>query len=188
MTKINQQIIIQSGKDLIVAGKQPSFSAIGRCLDVHSQALYPYFRNQDDLKAAIVNDLLAQVVKQHQNYSEGQAELRARIIALRNQALEHPHLTRFVINELQNEPSMVAQKSLVDLRETLHRLLEASYQHPQIRLLASRTLRCLLIGDIYNNINGWFTNNLSTPNESFSTMLDGTMQWLNQMEMRVGKN
>ncbi|MCH3921945.1 TetR/AcrR family transcriptional regulator [Limosilactobacillus sp.] len=181
MTKLNRQLIIQTGKELIRTDQQPTFSTIGRCLGVHSQALYPYFQNQAALKAAIVNDLLGQLI----SFCKKQAEdtgLRVQLLAVRSQALAHPRLTRFVLNQLQNAPVMVAQDRLKELRELLHDLLATTYRHSQVRLLASRTLRSLLIGDIYNNINGWFTDRQLTADTSFTAELAGTLQWLEQLD------
>lgn len=181
MTKLNRQLIIRTGKELIKADQQPTFSTIGRRLGVHSQALYPYFQNQAALKAAIVNDLLAQLISFCQKQAKNTG-LRAQLVAVRSQALAHPRLTQFVLNQLQNAPVMVAQDKLKELRDLLHDLLATTYRHPRVRLLASRTLRSLLIGDIYNNINGWFTDRQVTADMSFTAELAGNLQWLEKLD------
>ncbi|WP_267202323.1 TetR/AcrR family transcriptional regulator [Limosilactobacillus kribbianus] len=181
MTKLNRQLIIQTGKELIRTDQQPTFSTIGRRLGVHSQALYPYFQNQAALKAAIVNDLLAQLISFCQKQAKNPG-LHAQLLVIRSQALSHPRLARFVLNQLQNAPAMVTQDKLKELRDLLHDLLVKTYRHPRVRLLASRTLRSLVIGNIYNNINGWFTDQQLTTDESFTAELAGTLQWLKQLD------
>ncbi|WP_373841717.1 TetR/AcrR family transcriptional regulator [Limosilactobacillus sp.] len=185
MTSLNQKLIIQTGISIIQQQEKMSFSTISHKLGIHSQALYFYFKNQSELNQAIVVTIVQQIIdacKEQVFGKQGRKAITTFILTIRQQALDNPDLARFTLNLIRNDPKLLSQASFEHLRKLFNILIKSTYQEGKQRLLASRIFRDLLVGDIYNNINGWFNNPQLNSNESFSRMMEGTFEWLDNMK------
>lgn len=183
MASLNEKIIVKTGIKLIKQKRKLTFSSIGHALNVHSQALYSYFKNQDELNWLIVDTIIKKIIAACQKQVFGKAGKEAIIVfvqTIRELAIRNPELARFTLNLMRNDSNLLTQNSFVRLRDLLHILIKTVYPDEEKQLLASRTLRDLLVGDIYNNINGWFSNPRIRSDESFVKMLDSVFIWLSK--------
>ena len=181
MTSLNRERIISTSLTLIERPQKLTFSTLARELSVHSQALYAYFPNQDGLDQAIVASVARKVTDDCTRQAFGKTGREAITVFLttvRDSALAHPEIARFTLNRMRNDSGLASQTDFSRLRDLFHVLLASMWTDKKQQIIAGRALRDVLIGDILNTINGWFTDRRVSPDESFKHILDGTFAWL----------
>ncbi|PIO83048.1 hypothetical protein BSQ39_05400 [Loigolactobacillus backii] len=172
--------IIQTSIELIEAGEQLSFSTIARALGTKSQALYSYFDNQTALGYAVVGWTIAQVNDRLRTQLfglSGQQGIVAFATEFRKLALAHPRLTRFVLARPRTKDYAVATAAFTQLRQLLNQMIASQYPESQ-RLLVSRCVRALMVGDIVNVGTGWFTDETISAADSFHELLMMNLEML----------
>lgn len=170
---LSQAKIVQTSIELIEAGEQLSFSTIARALGTKSQALYSYFDNQTALSYAVVGWTITQVNDRLRTQLfglSGQQGIVAFATEFRKLALVHLKLTRFVLAKPRTKDYPIATKAFTQLRQLLNQMIASQYPEQQ-RLLVSRCIRALIVGDIVNVGTGWFTDDTISTADSFHELL-----------------
>lgn len=178
---LSQQTIIEAGAGLIEAQTPLTFSNIARGLGVKSQALYPYFANQAELRQAIVAwavDQLTTRLRDELFGLAGKEAVTAFAEVCRQAGLTHPNLSCFVLAQPRAEVSDANASGLLELHALLAKLLAAFIKSPSLQLAGARYLRNLIVGEIENVAAGWFTNPALDQAESFSWMIETSLNAL----------
>ncbi|PDH94433.1 TetR family transcriptional regulator [Oenococcus oeni] len=172
---LTSEKIVQAGVNIIEADKVLTFSTIAHNLGTHSQALYVYFDNQKQLSYAIVGWAVTQVIESLKTKVFSHSGKQAIIIfatELRSIALKHIQLSRFVLTVQRDDQNPEVQTAFENLRDLLHRLINSIFYDSDNRILASRCIRDLIVGDILNVGSGWFEDPTISPDDSFQESLN----------------
>lgn len=178
---LTQERIIQAAIDCIETGQSPTFSTLARTLGTRSQALYPYFANQQALSYAIFNSAAQQLSDQLKTELFGQSGrdgLLALAVACRREVLAHIHLAQYLLGVPRDTENPDMQQATDVFHELLGRMISPVYKQPRVRLLAGRWLRDLIVGDALNVGSGWFKNRELTSDESFSWLVNASLDRL----------
>lgn len=173
--KITQKKLIQTGINLIEAKQAPTFSNLARAMTIKSQAIYPYFANQIELSYAILEYSVDHLIAKLQTTLFGMAGREA-IVQLamiwRAEGLAHVHLSQFLLSLPRKEQNEVLQAKIQVISQLMDQLLKQVLTSAKTRLLASRFIRNLIVGEILNIGGGWFQNSELPQESGFRTMLE----------------
>ncbi|WP_204122596.1 TetR/AcrR family transcriptional regulator [Lacticaseibacillus mingshuiensis] len=171
---LSQTRIIECGIALINNGSAVSFANIARELGTKSQALYPYFTNQQALSYAILDQTVASLVERLKTDLFGKTGREALVefaLICRRVCLEHPRLSQFIV-ALPRSEDAIADEPVAAFRTLLTQSVAAVVASERARLLGGRLLRDLIIGELINISSGWFNNAELPQEDSFRWMIE----------------
>ncbi|KZU38663.1 TetR/AcrR family transcriptional regulator [Lactiplantibacillus plantarum] len=181
---LTREKIVDIGVALIEDGKELTFSAVAKKLGSRSQAIYTYFKNVDELKYTIIAWALSIAGRRMQCQLFGQSGIEA-IIEFAKQfralALRHDRLSRFVLSAVRTTKYPEVDAALDVLKKLLNQLLEGTFKAKRLRILASRCIRDLIVGDIINVGTGWFTSGEMSTDQSFDQNLRHNLELFQRM-------
>ena len=178
---LSKEIIIKKSIELIEDSKENNFAAIARNLGTQSQALYNYFPNQIALNYAIVAWTVELLANQLRQDLFGKAGLTAIIdfaMEFRETALKHFPLTQFVLKMPRTNKYPEVNSAFAELKTIFNQIIGTKFTDPKKRLLASRCIRDLAIGDIVNVGTGWFADKSLSADKSFRKLLKQSLHQL----------
>ena len=171
---LSKELIIKTSIKLIENKKENNFATIARELGIQSQALYNYFPNQLALNYAIVAWLINLMTDQLRRNLFGKAGMTAIIdfaMEFRQLALNHFHLTQFVLKMPRTNKYPETTAAFNELKSIFNQMIATEFTDPKRQLLASRCTRDLAIGDIVNVGTGWFADKSLPADKSFRKLL-----------------
>ena len=178
---LSKEKIIAISLELIKKQTQPSFSNIAKAMGMRSQSIYNYFENAEELKAAIAVNFYQELFKQ----------LQAELLGLSGKSAVKKFCqisTEFAINDflvtqyVMSMPKWMfhgdkeVESSIDDVYQILRTLIDPLFSDAQQKLVVSRMLRNLIIGQIIHIGTGRFTNPLISADDSFDKMLEITLR------------
>lgn len=173
-TPLSAQKIIETSIALIEAQQPLTFTNIAKALDTKSQALYPYFANQNVLSYAIMGATLQMLIDRIKTDLFGMGGRKALIqfaLICRAQCLAHPHLSQFVLALPQNEEAPAAQAAKADYQSLMTSLINHTLQHDRLRLLATQLINTLISGEVINAAFGWSQQSAAAQTGNFRWMI-----------------
>jgi AcrR family transcriptional regulator len=171
---LSKEKIVATSIALIEKGDAVTFSSVSKQLGRRSQALYTYFENATELQYAIVAWTLQKASEYLQNQVFGQSGETALInfaTEWRALALRHMALSRFVLLSPRRDDYPETAAAVDRLWGLLHQLVAGVFKNDTVRLLATRCLRDLIIGDVFHVGMGWFTDKAMLADDSFDQLL-----------------
>ncbi|MFT8460392.1 MAG: TetR/AcrR family transcriptional regulator [Liquorilactobacillus ghanensis] len=184
---LTKEIIIKTSIEIIEKDEKLTFTTIAKKIGIRSQSLYTYFENINELKYAIVAWGIQTIKKQIQDQLFGQSGIEAIINfskELRHIALQHSKLSQFILLSTRPTDYPAANDAFKELRNLLYKLLESTFQNESVRIMVSRCLRDLIIGDIINIGTGWFTDETIPPEESFDKFIQQNLATFQEMDQK----
>ena len=175
--------IVQASIEMIEKGEPLTFSTIARHLATSSQALYNYFGNLKDLRYAIVAKSVNNAVTYVQSEAFGHAGLEGLLsftMALRKLCFKNQALSQFVVTTPRSKAYPDVTAAFDRLKKLLDQMLATHFTDEHQRLLASRFIRDLTVGDVMNIWMGWFADPSFNVDDSFTTMLALALKMLDE--------
>lgn len=173
---LSTEKIIEAAKEIInkEGAEKLSFSKVAGVLGVHSQAMYPYFADKEELKIAVINDFLdslTEQIKEELQGISGKEALRIYGHKLHELLLIQPRLTRLAggIDYSQKEEARNHFKDLVELLESL---IEPFAKNDVDVINRARLYRAVIFGYAQNELWGLFKLALVPAQTSFEFTLE----------------
>lgn len=178
MTKqvLNPDRIVKATIELIEADAPITFANVARHLDIKSQALYPYFADQQALRYAVMASLLTQLneaIRRDLFGKSGRDAVMQIALTCRQLGIDHPQLARFITTLPRVEQDDAAlSEAFNELYTMMTTLVGQLVRNERVQLLGSRFIRNIIIGEVTNIASGWFANPDLTRTDSFVWMIN----------------
>lgn len=172
---LSTEKIIEAAKEIInkEGAEKLSFSKVAGVLGVHSQAMYPYFADKEELKIAVINDFLdslTEQIKEELQGISGKEALRIYGHKLHELLLIQPRLTRLAFGGIDYSQKEEARNHFKDLVELLESLIEPFAKNDVIN--RARLYRAVIFGYAQNELWGLFKLALVPAQTSFEFTLE----------------
>ena len=169
--------IIEAAKEIInkEGAEKLSFSKVAGVLGVHSQAMYPYFADKEELKIAVINDFLdslTEQIKEELQGISGKEALRIYGRKLHELLLIQPRLTRLAFGGIDYSQKEEARNHFKDLVELLESLIELFAKNDVDVINRARLYRAVIFGYAQNELWGLFKLALVPAQTSFEFTLE----------------
>ena len=166
--------IIEAAKEIInkEGAEKLSFSKVAGVLGVHSQAMYPYFADKEELKIAVINDFLdslTEQIKEELQGISGKEALRIYGRKLYELLLSQPRLSRLAFGGIDYSQKEEARNHFKDLVELLESLIEP-FAKNDVDII--RLYRAVIFGYAQNELWGLFKLALVPAQTSFEFTLE----------------
>lgn len=176
---LSKEKIVATATSLINNQESLSFTKLGKELGTRSQAIYNYFPDVMAIKVAAAASFYDQLAIRLQADLLGLSGKQA-IKTFANTSVHYSLCKFHVTQEILSIPAGRLHDSDLDKSfETLHtilgRLLNPFIEDDRQRLIVSRMIRSLIIGEIIHVGNGRFDDELISSHDSFDKMLDITL-------------
>lgn len=179
---LSKEKIVTTATELINKQETLTFTKLGKELGTRSQAIYNYFPDVMAIKVAVAVNFYDQLAIRLQADLLGLSGKQA-IKTFANTSV-HYSLSKFRVTQQilsipagnLHDPDL--DKSFDALHTILDRLLDPFIMDDKQRLIVSRMLRSLIIGEVIHVGNGRFDNELINAHDSFDEMLEITLSGL----------
>lgn len=172
---LSTEKIIEAAKEIInkEGAEKLSFSKVAGVLGVHSQAMYPYFADKEELKIAVINDFLDSLTEQIKEELQGISGKEAlRIYGRKLHELIQPRLTRLAFGGIDYSQKEEARNHFKDLVELLESLIEPFTKNDVDVINRARLYRAVIFGYAQNELWGLFKLALVPAQTSFEFTLE----------------
>ena len=174
--KLSKQLILNRAADMLNSGQQLSFTTLSKQFGTHSQALYPYFKNREELLnelfAWVLRQLLAAMQQANKSDDSGKA-IVAVAVQFRKVALTNFGLFKTIMAISPTAQKVPEVQGLIrEIRTSVDGALVGITSDQADRLLLSRAIRNIMIGEIFNEGSGWFDDPRIPAGDSYQRMLN----------------
>lgn len=176
---LSKEKIVATAIELVNQQETLSFTKLSKVLGTRSQAIYNYYPDVQALKIAIaVNfyDQLAVRLRADLLGLSGKQAIKAFANITVQYALGKFRVSQLILSipagKLHDE---ALDDSFLEIHHIMNLLLDPLVTDEKQRLIVSRMLRSLIIGEIVHVGNGRFDNKLISARDSFDQMLDITL-------------
>ena len=176
---LSKEKIIAMAVDLVNQQEELSFTKLSKKLGTRSQAIYNYYSDVRALKIAIaVNfyDKLAIRLRADLLGISGKQAVKAFANITVQYALGKLPIFQLILGiTAEKEQDESLSNSIGEIYQIMNSLLDSLITNKKQRLVVSRMLRSLIIGEIVQVGSGEFNNKLISARDSFDQMLDITL-------------